>query len=376
MLWDGEARTNASITVIPGALSQVVVAPNPTDIGMGMKQQFVAAGADRFGNRISGLQFIWRVENGGGTINSKGLFTAGAKPATYNKTVKATSVQGNITISQTARVTVEPDRIAFTSMRDNTLRTIYIINADGSDVRQLTTADSGFTGASWSPDGRRIVYNSCPDHSSICNIFAVNDDGSFPTFLSGNHDLWPSWSPDGSKIAFASPRDSSDRDIYVMDVDGGDITRVFDTEGTDFVPSWSPDGKQIIFASHRNRNTDVYVMELDGGKQTKITGALSSDRAPAWSPDGTKIAYVSFREDLDPEIYLMNSDGSGIRRLTRSSGQDNNPSWSPDGRMLVFESERDEDTLEIYTMNADDSNLQRLTQNSFLDFFLAGHPEN
>ena len=103
----------SSVTVIPGPLEQVVIAPNPAIIGMGMTQQFVAVGADRFGNRVSGLDLTWSVQGGGGAMDSNGLYIAGTDPGIYVKTVKAVATQNGVTRSASASVTVEPDRIVF-----------------------------------------------------------------------------------------------------------------------------------------------------------------------------------------------------------------------------------------------------------------------
>lgn len=111
-------KVTAKVSVVPGQLEQIGIAPESIDLGMGMDQQFVAAGADRFGNRISGLDFNWSVEAGGGSIDQNGLFTAGSRPGKYNQTVKVEAGQGAVNRSVATRVTVDPDRIAFISRRE------------------------------------------------------------------------------------------------------------------------------------------------------------------------------------------------------------------------------------------------------------------
>ena len=133
--------TTADVTIAPGPLEQVGIAPNPADIGIEITQQFVAVGADQYGNRLSGLAFTWSVEAGGGTIAAGGLFTAGTEAGTYNNTIKAAATQGDITHSATASVTVEPDRIAFISDRNGDLLDIYIMDANGTNVQRLTTSE-------------------------------------------------------------------------------------------------------------------------------------------------------------------------------------------------------------------------------------------
>ena len=113
----GGLSATATITIIPGPLEQVIIEPNPAVIGMGMRQQLVAVGADQYGNRITDLTRIWRRNEGGGTLSAGGLFTAGNEPGTYTVTVRVTANTGGEERSATTSVTVEPDRIAFMSDR-------------------------------------------------------------------------------------------------------------------------------------------------------------------------------------------------------------------------------------------------------------------
>ena len=357
------AEATASATVDPGQLDQVVIAPNPADIGMRMDQQFVAVGADQYGNRISGLNFTWSVETGGGTITGDGLFTAGTEPGTYVETVKATVSQGIITRSATASVTVEPDRVAFQSDRNQSQPDIYLMNVDGTNVQRLTSG----TGLSptWSPDGRRIAYHFCFPQD-ICVIVPMNDDGSWQYFISEKDGSWASWSPDGSKIAFVSDRDG-DFEIYSMDVDGGNQARLTNIPGfADSFPTWSPDGTRIAFVTDRWGNDEIYVMDADGSNQTRLTTNVAADALPTWSPDGTEIVFNSDR-DGDHEIYVMSGDGTGVRQLTFNNTFDGDSSWSLDGSQILFNSTRDSTGDEIYIMNANGTNVRRLTTNSTVD---------
>ena len=91
-------------------------------------------------------------------------------------------------------------------------------------------------------------------------------------------------SPDGKRIAFTSMKNGGDRDIYVMDADGGNQRNLTKHPDSDWHPVWSPDGKRIAFVSNRTRdlNRDIYVMDADGSNPQNLTNHPNDDEAPAW----------------------------------------------------------------------------------------------
>jgi Tol biopolymer transport system component len=202
------------------------------------------------------------------------------------------------------------------SNRDGT-DDIFVVNADGSGLRNLTRSQGhdrtriwhgrehkrsfwfSLDGPMWSPDGRKIVFRSERDR------------------------------PSALERAACSPRCARD-EIYVIDADGSGLRRLTRNWRSDGTPTWSPDGRKILFLRSGWRDGadvqgDVYVMNADGSGQRNLTRSrtrpFSTERAAAWSPDGRKILFVSNR-DRNSEVYVMNSDGSGERKLTRLKGQD------------------------------------------------------
>ncbi|HYU38275.1 MAG TPA: tetratricopeptide repeat protein, partial [Acidimicrobiia bacterium] len=203
---------------------------------------------------------------------------------------------------------------------------VFVMNADGSEqkrVTHLTDTDlGGGLGPTWSPDGTRIAFQSYvqPD------IYVINVDGTGLRNLT-NHparDLQPAWSPDGSRIAFLSNRDGRP-EVYVMNADGTGPVRLTvnaqSSEGTprwNPSPAWSPDGTKIAFASDRDGDVEIYVMNADGTGLVRLTFNPGEDGEPSWSPDGRRIAF--HRRVLGhAQVFVMNADGSNVTRLTELS---------------------------------------------------------
>jgi TolB protein len=265
--------------------------------------------------------------------------------------------------------------IAFSSDRDENPG-IYTMNIDGSDPKMLidTPVDSvDSQGLHLSPDGSKIAYVSSidfPGPGGNYEIYIMNVDGSDLTNLTNSpgDDGNSSFSPDGSKIVFMSERDGN-YEIYIMNIDGSGQVRLTNNPAFDEHPCFSPDGSKISFTSDRNGNWEIYIMNIDGSGQVRLTNipAPAANWWPCFSPDGSKIAFASTR-DGNEEIYIMNVDGSGQTRLTNNPTNDAYPSFSPDGSKIAFTFDRFGNS-EIYIMNIDGSGQTNLTNNPAQDYY-------
>jgi hypothetical protein len=187
----------------------------------------------------------------------------------------------------------------------------------------------------------------------VSSIFTI-----LPPLLPNQLSAFATSAGENGKIAFSSTRDVNNQEIYVMNDDGSDVTRLTNNAARDSDPSWSPDGEKIAFQTTRDGDNEIFVMNAaDGSDVTRLTNNLASDEFPRWSPDGEKITFQSNR-DGNFEIYIMNAaDGGNPTRLTNNAAKDFESRWSTDGEKIAFISTRD-GNFEIYIMNAADGSGQ------------------
>lgn len=156
-------------------------------------------------------------------------------------------------------------------------RWIYIINADGSDNRQLTPG----LRPNWSLKGGFIAYDTCENNR--CGIFRINPDGGGKRQLTDDAGGGAAVSPNGDKIAYWSQADG-DFEIYTINADGSGKRQLTKNTGNDALPAWSPDGRLIYYLGDQNgKGWAVMVMNADGSSQRKIVGtSVGSDPVRGW----------------------------------------------------------------------------------------------
>ncbi len=223
---------------------------------------------------------------------------------------------------------------------------LYVMDADGSGVERLVASPAADITPVWSPDGGWILFVSERDGNR--EVYVCAADGSGATNLTKHpaHDLHPVWSADGERVLFSSNRDTSgpdDYDIWEMKIDGGELRRITSGPDVDTYASWSPDGRRILTRRVVEGDNEVFVMDADGTNAVNLTrDPASYDGWPVWSPDGRRIAFAGGPPGASPHrIYWMNPDGTDRRALTDfHSGlpfvYDTQPCFSHDGKRLVF----------------------------------------
>ena len=179
----------------------------------------------------------------------------------------------------------------------------------------------------WSPDGKQLAFTSNRDGNP--ELYVMNADGTNVRRLT-NHpeiDTTPTWSPQGRQIAFTSDRTGAPQ-IYVVDVDGTGLRRITFESYCDR-PTWSPAPyNEIAYSSRTGPGHDIKVVDLATNEVRQLTFGLGTNESPTYSPNGRHVAFMSTRGSGNKQIWVIGRDGRGLRRLT-TTGNNEMPSWSP-----------------------------------------------
>lgn len=256
-------------------------------------------------------------------------------------------------------------------------RDVYVINADGSGRVNLTGAlESGSSNEfqpAWSPDGSMIAFAG--ERKSGSGVFIVNVDGSGMRQLYEGRGLVasPTWSPDGSRIAFSAQTEQGGVALYSVSLDGSEPIQL--TSGAEFSesPAWAPMGGHIAYIGNREGAASVYVTDVEGRTDPVRLATVPLDRSdcclgpPAWSPDGMQLAFAALHEG-NWDVYVAQVDGSGVTRVTERPGDEISPAWSPDGSQLAFAASdkpaadgENAGTFEIFVVDSEGGEERQLT---------------
>ena len=273
---------------------------------------------------------------------------------------------------------------------------LYLIDTDGSVPRRLTPENSEITGGEsapvWSPDGQRLVFVGYVGDG--VDLFTINADGTELRNLTNiaKHTTQPSWSPDGARIVYVRS-DADSRDIHVINADGSGNRQLTGGMEDESDPVWSPDGEWIAFlrtvfvpdisdpdraateaagedesaagsqAAEGEFQTTICLMRPDGSDQ-RVLATVQFAEGLRWSPDGEQLAFStfsSFRENQHAQVVGV--DGADQRALDNGTVESSLPSWSPDGsRVSAVVTDPGGSAASIVVMNADGSQAGTVAQ--------------
>ena len=232
--------------------------------------------------------------------------------------------------------------IAFISTRTGH-REVYVMDADGRNVRPATASRSIKAFPDWQPNGEGILYTTYLK-SGFPDVFLTSRGSSragriLRGVLSDAPKYRGVFAPDGEYLALVASVDGA-TDLFRVSKNGKKLLRLTNNEEViDVAPSWSPDGMQIAFVSDRSGTPQIYIMDRDGRNQRRITFQSAYSAAPAWSPDGRWIAYGA-RTDNEFDLYLIDPMGAIVLgtswHMTLCSSNGLNDPQSRPGRRLSF----------------------------------------
>jgi TolB protein len=290
--------------------------------------------------------------------------------------------------------------IVYTSSSEHQPEQIWRMRPDGSNPHPATPAVDGAhdSFAVWSPDGRSIAFMSDRLHPGRNAIFIMNADGSDVRQVGPDSIAFqaaPDFSPDGHEMVFSGGGAVLQSALYVMNSDGSGAHRLTHSNELERCPRWSPDGTRILFLGG---NEHLRVLEVASGQVSSILPDGMDGYCGDWSPDGAEVAFSSGPHGHLPsllevlrlmqseapggigqEIYVLELGTMKVKHLPQAGPVSLYPRWSRDGRRLVFHAilppgsvlgpnfRDDPRVSEIYTIAPDGSDLRRLTNNAVVD---------
>lgn len=199
-------------------------------------------------------------------------------------------------------------------------------------------------------------------------IFVMDWDGGNAKQITHHHhiSISPAWSFDGRTIAYSTfgfhPAEKTrNLDVFTYDLSTGKRFAISYRRGINSGAFFMPDNKHLVLTISQTGASEIYRSTLDGRSLERLTNSKTGEInvEPAVSPDGKKIAYSSDKSGY-AMVYIMDADGKNSRRLTFAGKFNSSPAWSPDGKRIAFAG-YDKDHFDIFVVNVDGTNMIRLT---------------
>jgi TolB protein len=228
---------------------------------------------------------------------------------------------------------------------------LIVADADGENQRLVLESRYPLMSPSWSPDGQWLAYVSFENKRSAVYVQFVRTGERRQVSARAGINGAPSWSPDGKKLALTLGGSSGNPDIYILELQTQNLSRLTDDPSIDTEPSWSPDGKYIYFTSDRAGGPQIYRIGVNPGDRPKrITFTGNYNARPRVSADGNLLAVVT--QDSGNYRVAVQDLNSGTFRVLSKGHLDESPSFAPNGSTIMF-SEREGSRASLATVSVD-----------------------
>lgn len=259
--------------------------------------------------------------------------------ATYAQSTERCLTQ-NDAQDRYARYSPDGQQIIFESDRDGNWE-IYLMKVDGTEQQRLTSHDSADRRPTWHPSGKMILFESTREGKNGLFIYSLIKEWVKPIPLPEieGEVIFAHFAPSGKQIAFSVQEGERVFNLYTIRKNGKKLRALTIGQQRSLFPAWSPSCAEIAFFSRRdtdNKDDEIYSLNLETLETTRLTFWPKHNFCPAWSPDGSQIAYAQSMEGSRPEIYVMDKNGENARRITYNEDGDTLPAWSPDGTRLLI----------------------------------------
>lgn len=254
-------------------------------------------------------------------------------------------------------------RIVFVSNRTGN-KEIWVMNWDGTDQRQLTRYHSISTFPSASPDGRIVAFTTYATGSPTIQMFSLDTGRKLPFYNQrASMNAFVTFTPDSKRIVFSSTLAGGPAQLYMANVDGGNLHRLTSSGYIEVEPKINPKtGADLVDVSGRTGLPQIYHMNMEGADVDRLSAGTGEATNPAWNPDGDHIAFA-WTKGFEPgnyNIFVMDVASRQTVQLTANEGRNEDPSWAPDGAHIVYASKRGRES-QIWVMNADGTGKHPLT---------------